>query len=133
MGVDISKDLIDLLKIAAIVFALFHFLAGVILVRQVSRMIKIIHTPNSGCFYLISLIYLIILVLVLVFIIQAVSFITGVNYFVTVQYVRYNKQHYQERNAPALQKIGKGARYGDQNGKEKGDAPGGRQLTQRTV
>ncbi|MFS8130702.1 MAG: DUF5657 family protein [Candidatus Dojkabacteria bacterium] len=69
MPLNFNSSVVDLIRLAAIIFALFHLLSGFILVRQMLRMNNIIKTPNKGFLNFVSLVYLIVLASVLIFII----------------------------------------------------------------
>ncbi len=69
MGINITPQVLEVIKLAALVFALIHFLAGVILVQQMYRMNKTVRTTNQGCFNLINILYVFMLLLVLILLI----------------------------------------------------------------
>jgi len=69
MGIDFNTSVVMFIRIAAIIFALFHLLSGFILVRQMLRMNNIIKTPNKTFLNLVSIVYLLVLAGVLIFII----------------------------------------------------------------
>ncbi|BCX13784.1 MAG: hypothetical protein KatS3mg085_316 [Candidatus Dojkabacteria bacterium] len=66
-----SLIIIDAIKIAAIVFAVGHFLAGLLLFRDMIRINKSLKTKNSSFFNLLSFIYLLFLLFVLIIFILA--------------------------------------------------------------
>lgn len=63
---ELFESIIEVLKIFAILFALFHFLVGLILFRDMIRMNRIIKTSNRGCFTFISFFYIFVLLCTLV-------------------------------------------------------------------
>lgn len=64
-----SNTINEILKVVAILFALFHFLVGFVLVSRVTSMEKALKTKNNTIFNLINLGYLILLIVIIVLII----------------------------------------------------------------
>lgn len=62
----ITDSISDLIKVGGILFALFHFLVGFVMYRDMIRINKVIRTRYSRFFLLLSNIYLIILLVILV-------------------------------------------------------------------
>jgi hypothetical protein len=68
MEINIPNEIIEAVKIAALVFAFIHFAAGLILVSRISKMRSIVQTRHGGYFVIISYVYILILIAVLVMI-----------------------------------------------------------------
>lgn len=59
----------EIIKIAAIFFALFHFLIGIVLVSRITSMNNVFASGNRALFKVINYIYLFILLVVLLLVI----------------------------------------------------------------
>lgn len=75
MGIDFNtiftEEVFNFAKIIGTVFALVHFIIGVILVRQITRMNRIVETRISSILSAIAIFYLLVLTLVLLLLIFA--------------------------------------------------------------
>ena len=69
MMFSINESIVPLIRIAAIIFALVHLLAGLILIRQTSRMNAIIRTQNRGCLTIVGIVYGLVLLAVLILVV----------------------------------------------------------------
>ncbi len=67
--INLSPQILEFLRIAVIIFTLFHFFTGAVLIFQINKMNSILKTSNAGCFTLIGYMYLMFLVMVLVLVI----------------------------------------------------------------
>lgn len=65
IDLNLNNTLIELVKIGAVIFALLHVFAGFIIVRQVTRISKMINTSNNSFFRLVGILYMILLIGVL--------------------------------------------------------------------
>jgi hypothetical protein len=71
MMIDYTGLITDSVKIAAIIFAVGHFFAGLLLFRDMIRINRALKTKNSSFFNLLSFVYLLFLLFVLIVFILA--------------------------------------------------------------
>jgi succinate dehydrogenase/fumarate reductase cytochrome b subunit len=67
----LTPEIIEFIKVIAIIIGLVHLLAGFILVFQTFRMNRIIKTPNAPIFSIIAIIYIAVLMATLILILSA--------------------------------------------------------------
>ena len=67
----ITPEIIEFIKVIAIIISVVHLLAGFILVFQTFRMNKIIKTTNVPVFNLIAIVYITVLLATLILILSA--------------------------------------------------------------
>lgn len=67
----ITPEIIEFIKVIAIIISVVHLLGGFILVFQTFRMNKIIKTSNVPVFNLIAIIYITVLLATLILILSA--------------------------------------------------------------
>lgn len=69
MELNLSKEIIEFIKLAGIIFALFHVIFGFILYIRTNRINSIVRTNNSWAISILGLFYILILISVVLLII----------------------------------------------------------------